>query len=53
MKKIKNLEDIKQYLDNCIEFWRNKRDKEDCKFAKYYIDAFQSVRISIFGKTKI
>ena len=45
-------EDIREYLDDCITFWRDKRDKENCKFAKYYIDAFQSVRISIFKKTK-
>ncbi len=42
---------IKKYLDNCIIFWRNKRDKENSKIALYYIDAYQSVRSSIFGKT--
>lgn len=42
---------IKKYLDNCIMFWRNKRDNENSKIAKYYIDAYQSMRISIFGKT--
>lgn len=49
---MQKLEDIKQYLDNCIVFWRNKRDKENSKIAPYYIDAFQSIRCSIFGKTK-
>jgi len=48
-------EAIKEYLDSCIKSWRDKRD--DVKFpevtremAKHYIDAFQSVRISIFGE---
>lgn len=27
-----------------------KRDEESCEFAKYYIDAFQSVRNSIFNE---
>lgn len=48
--KIDNLEDIKTYLDNCIRAWRSKRDNEHCYFAKYYIDAYQSVRYSIFGE---
>ena len=45
-----NLEDIKTYLDNCIRYWRSKRDKENCEYAIYYIDCFQSVRGSIFGE---
>ena len=45
-----NLEDIKTYLDNCIRYWRSKRDKENCEYAIYYIDCFQSVRSSIFGE---
>lgn len=45
-----NLEDIKTYLDNCIRYWRRKRDEDKCKFAVFYVDAFQSVRSSIFGK---
>lgn len=48
--KIDNLEDIKTYLDNCIKAWRSKRDNEHCYFAKYYIDAYQYVRYSIFGE---
>ena len=43
-----NLDEIKNYLDLCIVYWRKKRDEESCEFAKYYIDAFQSVRNSIF-----
>ncbi|MDF1536078.1 MAG: hypothetical protein P1S46_06180 [bacterium] len=42
-------EAVLSYLDECINFWRNKRDKEEDPMAIYYIDAFQSVRISIFG----
>jgi len=37
------------YLDRCIVFWRNKRKQGDA-MAEYYIDAYQSVRISIFGE---
>ena len=43
-------ESIKKYLDNCIKFWRKERDEKNSEDAKYYIDAFQSVRISIFGE---
>ncbi len=40
-------EAIKDYLDTCIRFWRNNED-EDMK--AYYVDAFQSVRVSLFGE---
>lgn len=46
-------EDIKEYLDDMIRLWREKRDGKDkdlSKVAIYYIDAYQSVRVSIFGK---
>lgn len=43
-------EEVKKYLDNCIRFWRERRNAEKDKLAGYYIDAYQSVRISIFGK---
>lgn len=48
--KMDNLEDIKAYLDNCIRYWRSKRDKENCEYAIYYIDCFQSIRSSILGE---
>ncbi len=41
-------EDVKHYLDACIRVWRTKRKNGD-KVAVYYIDAYQSVRISLFG----
>ena len=41
---------VKEYLDKCILYWRKKK-KEGCVYAHYYIDAFQSVRVSLFGKT--
>lgn len=44
-----NLYEVKDYLDKCIKYWRKKRDEENCDYAKYYIDAFQSVRASVFG----
>lgn len=52
---------VKKHLDGCIRFWRDERDADipagDSKaeslrdMAPYYIDAYQSVRISLFGKT--
>jgi hypothetical protein len=49
--------EIKDYLDECIRHWRGVRDS-DCdsldaqvSMAIYYIDAFQSMRITIFGET--
>jgi hypothetical protein len=53
MKKTNNVpfekEDVKNYLDRCIIHWRAKQEAGD-KIAEYYIDAFQSARMSIFGK---
>ena len=47
---------IKAYCDRLIMRWREKRDRairmrkeEDIFIAKCYVDAFQSVRISLFG----
>lgn len=48
--RMTNLDEIKKYLDSCIVYWRKKRDEESCEFAKYYIDAFQSIRNSIFDE---
>ena len=39
-------EDVKTYLDRCIRRWRS--DSREC--AMYYVDAFQSVRTSLFGE---
>lgn len=46
---------IKEYLDRNIECWRDKRDdvkfsRESKNLAIHYIDAYQSVRVSIFGE---
>jgi hypothetical protein len=50
-------EAVKKYLDFLIDYWRKQRD--DCldnsgiKLAAYvYIDAYQSVRTSLFGELK-
>lgn len=43
-------EEVKKYLDKCIRFWRERRDVEKDVLASYYVDAYQSVRISVFGK---
>lgn len=50
---IESFKEIQTYLDDCIKFWRNLRDDpEEKKFTEHecacYIDAFQSVRMSIF-----
>lgn len=51
-------DEIKHYLNRCIRLWRDKRqtalingDKEAVTQAVHYVDAFQSVRTSIFGET--
>lgn len=41
-------EAVKDYLDRCIRFWRKHQDE---KIKVFYIDAFQSVRVSLFGET--
>jgi hypothetical protein len=41
--------DVKKYLDESIYFWR-QCFREGDKTAAYYIDAFQSVRVSLFGE---
>ena len=47
---------IKAYCDRLIVHWREKHDRafkkkneEEILVAKCYIDAYQSVRISLFG----
>ncbi len=48
--------DVKAYLDECIVFWRKKRDNPSIEdrlrisMAEHYVDAFQSVRMSLFGE---
>ncbi len=57
---------IKGYLDRCIRHWRERlqaaeeKEKEDNGYdrngdgvlkAKCYIDAFQSMRVTIFGES--
>ena len=41
--------EVKDYLDRCIIFWRKKKLNGDQK-AEDYIDAYQSMRISLFGE---
>lgn len=46
---------VKAYLDDAIVNWRKTRDDEDSSVsairqANHYIDAFQSVRVSLFGE---
>lgn len=47
-------EEVKKYLDTCITHWRefrdNKLNNEEARSrSKHYVDAFQSVRIALFG----
>lgn len=51
-------EDVKAYLDRCIRYWRQRvEEKHHDTFeskqgfmAKCYVDAYQRVRITLFGK---
>lgn len=50
---------VKEYLDDMIEYWRNKRDEahnvsddQDKLIASCYVDAYQSVRKNLFGELK-
>jgi hypothetical protein len=50
---LESRESIKQYLDQCIKYWREKRDNDpdgEYKYSYFYIDAYQSMRKSIFGE---
>lgn len=38
---------VKGYIDECIRHWRGS----DEPHAEYYVDAYQSVRASVFGET--
>lgn len=47
--------DVKAYLDTCIRHWRKKYrdsifDEDGRGVAVCYIDAYQSVRMSLFGE---
>jgi len=48
MNKPMTLEEIKEYLQNTIGFWRNT-DLYTREIREYYIDAYQSVYCTIFG----
>lgn len=41
--------EVKKYLDACIRYSRSSHDKGD-EGALYYVDAYQSVRMSLFGE---
>jgi len=44
---------VKAYLDGCIRLWRKIRDNSEMEKqvrAIHYVDAFQSVRTSLFGE---
>jgi len=41
-------ENVKNYLDTCINLWREERARGS-GVARYYVDAYQSVRTMLFG----
>ena len=45
---------LKQYLDSCIKYWRERKLEDlidpNPGTCACYIDAFQSVRTSVFGE---
>jgi len=47
-------EAVKDYLDVCIRHWRGEQKRPTTRkkweMTRHYIDAFQSVRISLFGE---
>lgn len=43
-------EEVKNHLDKMIRYWRKARDEGLVSISHYYIDAFQSVRTSLFGE---
>ena len=58
MAQLNSFDEVRLYLDRCINHWRdrydeaNEEDNEEYqKQADNYIDAFQSVRSSLFGET--
>lgn len=63
MSKPLSIDEIETYLDNAIKYWRKIRDNpsnyhrsaeglnSEAAVAPCYIDAFQSMRFSVFGET--
>lgn len=47
---LKTPAEILEYLDLAIRLWRRRRDAGDGPIAAGHIDAFQAVRISLFGQ---
>lgn len=50
---------VRDHLDACIRLWRERRDEaeanpgaseEDVALTEHYVDAYQSMRTSIFGE---
>ena len=54
-------EAVKEFLDKRIEYWRSRRDEIEIidpdtgnqyEMCRHYIDAFQTVRVSLFCELK-
>lgn len=41
---------VKAHLDMCIKFWRGRKLDPNDEFAECYVDAYQSMRTSLFGE---
>lgn len=41
--------EVKKYLDECIRHWRSEHMSGN-EYAKYYLDAYRSVSVSLFGE---
>ncbi len=50
---LKTKREIKEHLDKCIRYWRKERDlsPENLEKGSCYVDAYQSIRTSIFDET--
>lgn len=44
---------VRLYLDECIVYWRKQRDLKRNLIAYIYIDAYQSMRVSLFGELRV
>jgi hypothetical protein len=49
-----DVDSVKAFLDTAITRWRKLRESNDqfmANISPYYIDAYQSIRTSLFGET--
>ncbi len=44
-----NEDEIYDYLDTAISIWTHSRDVENDETAEHYVNAFQSIKETLFG----